>query len=119
MTTSTSLQLASSGARAKRSSARGGGASSSSSSLASSSSNKKGVMRARRGVPVHARVGTSFGNKSSSKRKDANDGDDDATLTSRRALLAGKALFTLGGKEPATFHVYHNKHTQQPHLEGW
>lgn len=39
-------------------------------------------------------MGTSF-----KKNKGGGNDDDDETLTSRRALLAGKALFTVGGED--------------------
>lgn len=98
--TSTSL-LASSDARLKRMSAsssslrRGIGGASSSSRLGSSSSSSSSKLRARRrGAVTVARVGTSF-----KKNQGGGNDDDDETLTSRRALLAGKALFTVGGED--------------------
>ena len=69
--------------------------------------NKNGALRRRRGVGVTVvaagGVGTSFNNK---RIKAKDDDDDEETLVSRRALLAGKALFTVGGKVFDNTHVH-------------
>jgi hypothetical protein len=48
-------------------------------------------------VSVRARVGTAF-NKKNGNNGDNEDDEDDDARTSRRALLAGKVLFTVGGR---------------------
>jgi len=58
---------------------------------------KQAVRRRGDVVSVRARVGTAFNKKNGNKGDDEDD-EDDAARTSRRALLAGKVLFTVGGR---------------------